>query len=266
MQYKVLAPSRHDVPRSLVRNTVSSDTHLKLMTGIQKLRGKVYREYEGIAATLLSDGRHCQGKLDEESWHILLQDSRGEVRGCARYRPITDGFEQLTCSKSSLAKSATSARALRLAFEQQFELARQRGGHFGEAGAWAIDESARCSTAAVNIALMSFALAARLGAEIAVTTATTRHASSAILKRLGAQPFGGFEPYFEPMFGCEIEVLQLDMTNLQDRYLAKLAQLQSVLADVEVICPPRESDYCIPVGMSIFPTRVPQFSPFAVSA
>ena len=212
------------------------------MFDLQKLRGNVYREYAGIAATLLPDGRHWH-KLDAHSWHVLLQDSSdGEVVGCARYRPILNGFEDLICSKAAIAVSPVTGPVFRSAFAQQVADARRRGLHYGEASAWALSEKARCSTAAVNIALMSFALAEWLGGGVGLTTASTRHHASLILRRLGGCPLAGFAPYYEPMFECSIELLHFDMATLEPRYLVKLEEMKAELRRTPILCPLVESN------------------------
>ena len=237
LEFKILAPSSKEVPKALAPAAVSSDSHSDLLFDLQILRGNAYREYAPIAASLLPDGRHSQGPLDTQAWHVLMKSSAGQVVGCSRYRPIRGGFEQLACSKSALAKSPITGPPLKAAFEQQMALAHRRGIQFGEAGAWAIAEDARCSTAAVSIALMSFALAERLGGGLGITTATTRHRSSSILRRLGGAPLGGFPPYYEPMFGCTIEVLQFDINRLEQRFAAKLEELRHELRRTPIICP-----------------------------
>jgi hypothetical protein len=205
------------------------------MFDLQKLRGEVYKEYAGIAAQLLPDGRHWH-RLDSQSWHILLQHQDGEVVGCARYR-IVDSFDDLICSKAAVALSPETGPLFKSAFAQQLADARRRGLHYGEASAWALSERARCSTAAINIALMSFALAEWLGGGIGLTTASTRHHASSILRRIGGSPFAGFEPYYEPMFDCSIELLHFDMRNLEPRCALKLDEMRAELQRTLVLCP-----------------------------
>ena len=214
------------------------------------LRGQVYREYPAIAATMLPDGRHWQA-IDERSWHILLLDSCEAVVGCARYRPI-QSFEQLMCSKSAIALSPITGPVFRSAFAQNMAEARRRGIHYGEAGGWAVGQRARCSTAAVNIALMSFALAEWIGGGLGLTTATTCHHSSLILRRLGGKPLAGFAPYYEPVFDCSIELLHFDIEQMERRYLAKLNEIRAELRRTPVICPvelPIELEHSIPADL-----------------
>jgi hypothetical protein len=231
------------------------------MYDLQMLRGNVYREYAGIAATLLPDGRHWH-RLDDKSWHIVLQSERGEVVGCARYRAINI-FDELICSKAAVALSPTTGPAFRSIFAQQVADARRRGLHYGEASAWALNENARCSTAAVNIALMSFALAEWLGGGVGLTTASTRHHASSILRRIGGTRLGGFEPYYEPMFDCCIELLQFDIASLEPRYLVKLDELRAELRRTPILCPLEASQSEM---YSSIPSYPPSTGQYPVSA
>ena len=262
MRFRILAPSRIEFPKSLTHEVVSSELHPKLMFDLQKLRGSVYREYAGIASTLLPDGRHFH-KLDASSWHILLEDAELGVVGCARYRPIST-FEDLICSKAAVALSPETGPVFRSMFDKQVADARRLGMHYGEASAWALSETARCSTAAINIALMGFALAEWLGAGICITTASTRHHASLILRRLGGTPFAGFEPYYEPMFDCLIELLQFETASLQPRYLVKLEEMRAELRRTPILCPlEQEESMAIPgaiAGQNFLPAATPQYS------
>jgi hypothetical protein len=219
------------------------------MFDLQKLRGEVYQEYAGIAATLLPDGRHWH-RLDSQSWHILLQAEDGEVVGCARYRMI-DSFDDLICSKAAVALSPVTGPVFRSVFAQEVAEARKQGSHYGEASAWALSERARCSTAAVNIALMSFALAEWLGGGVGLTTASTRHNASSILRRIGGSPFAGFEPYYEPMFDCSIELLQFDIRKLEPRCSVKLDEMRAELRRTLILCPV-EAPQSTPKGLTPF--------------
>jgi hypothetical protein len=206
------------------------------MNSLQRLRGNAYMEYAPVAATLLPDGRHYQA-IDEHSWHVVLHTPEGQAVGCSRYRKIDFDIEQLQSVKSPIAKSPLTSGRFRAAFYEQFECAKRRGVHYGEAGAWALSSEVRCSTAAFNIALMTFALAERLGGGIAATTATTRHQSSSILRRIGGAPIGGFAPYYDPSYDCTIELLQFDIEAVAPRYRAKLDQFRAELAFTPVVCP-----------------------------
>lgn len=93
-QWKVtlLAPALHQAPNTHDGFSVDPEKHAQMLRDIQAMRGDVYREYEPIAAQLLSDGRHY-GPLDEKSWHIVLHTPAGYILGSSRYRVIESGFE-----------------------------------------------------------------------------------------------------------------------------------------------------------------------------
>jgi hypothetical protein len=258
-QFKILAPSSRELPSGAAQTVAATESHSDLMFDLQMLRGQVYREYAGIAATLLPDGRHWH-PLDEKSWHVLLQDPNGLVVGCARYRPILGGFEQLICSKAAVALSPVTGPVFRSAFASQVADAKRRGIHYGEASAWALSERARCSTAAVNIALMSFAMAEWIGGGVGLTTASTRHHASLILRRLGGKPLAGFAPYYEPMFDCSIELLHFDITQMEGRYKAKLDEMRGELRNTPVLCPvesPEHTEYSPALPLSGYPVSNP---------
>ncbi len=267
-QFKILAPSRREIPNTLEQSAVGSRLHSDLMFDLQLLRGEVYREYAGIAATLQPDGRHWH-QLDDPSWHVILQNADGRILGCARYRPNITSFEQLICSKAAVAVSPTTGPVFRATFAQEQAKARARGLHYGEASAWAMSADSRCSTAAVNIALMGFALGEMLGGGLGLTTASTRHQASSILRRLGGVPFADFEPYYEPMFDCSIELLQFDISLFKDRYKAKLEQMKAELRRTPVICPVTEAEtleYLTPLAMPSYLSGLAQFQASGRSA
>lgn len=235
LKFRILAPTLGEVPDTLLKSSVDARTHSKLIFDIQLLRGNVYREYGPIANQLLPDGRHFQS-LDDQSWHVVLENENGRILGCSRYRPAIGGFEQLGACQSALASSRKYGPLLRNAVERQIAHARNRNVHYGEAGMWALRPEVRCSTAAVNVALMTFVLAERLGGGLGITTATTRHHSSSILRRLGGRRLGDLPAYYEPKYGCVIEILHFSMSNLHPQYGNRLEKLKQEVADIEVVC------------------------------
>ncbi len=236
---RIVAPQSLALPRCFSRVSSARGEHEKLVRAIQQLRGDVYREYAPIAATLTPDGRHCQS-IDAESWHIVLQDGNNELVGCARYRPILGGFSQLGASRSALARSQQYRHLLSKTIEEQIAIAKSQNIQYGEAGAWALRPEIRCSTAALNIVLTTYALATRLGGGIGITTATTRHNSASILRRLGGSNFAGLPAYYDPEYGTTIEMIQFDQNHLSQQYRNKMRKIALELEDVEIVCP---SDY-----------------------
>jgi hypothetical protein len=84
---------------------------------------------------------------------------------------------------------------------------------------------------------MSFAMAEWLGAGGALTTAVTCHNSSSILRRIGGTPLAGFKPYYEPMIGCDIELLHFEIANIPSRYSLKLDYMRAQLRCMPILCP-----------------------------
>ncbi|HWF45848.1 MAG TPA: hypothetical protein VG168_02490 [Bryobacteraceae bacterium] len=235
LHFKILAPSHDEVPELFAGARLDSRSHANMLFDIQVLRGSVYREYGPIAAQLLADGRHYQ-TADAQSWHIVLHDSNHRLMGCSRYRPVVGGFEQLGASQSAIAHSQRFGSKLREAIEGEIGHARRNCIQFGEVGAWALRSEVRCSTAAVNIALMTFVLAESLGGGLGITTATTRHHSASILRRLGGRRLADLPAYYDPKYGCVIEILHFSSANLDPQFADRAKRLRSEIERVPVLC------------------------------
>jgi hypothetical protein len=233
--FKILAPSLSAVPAAISRASVDPNTHSDLLSALQKFRGGVYREYPTIAKELLPDGRHFRPE-DAGSWHILLQNDDSEIIGSARYRPLEGGYESSGVSGSALGRSKSFGPIVRNAVECDIANAESRNSQYGEAGMWALSSLARCSTAAVNIALMTFAVAEHLGGGFGLTTATTCHHSASILRRLGGRRLAGLPAYYEPMFGCIIEILHFSPGSYAAQYIPRIERLKQELSKTEVLC------------------------------
>jgi hypothetical protein len=86
-----------------------------------------------------------------------------------------------------------------------------------------------------------FALGEILGGTVGLSTATKRHSSSSILQRLGAQNAGvngdPLPAYYEPMFDCEMELLQFDSLRPAERYAPRVAEYAAMMkSDIRVLC------------------------------
>ncbi len=235
LHFKILAPFRADVPVGFDRAVVDQQVHSKLIFDTQLVRGQALSELGQIKTHLLPDGRHYQ-KLDFQSWHILLQNSAGKVLGCARYRPVTGGFEHLAASQSAIAQSNRYGPVLKLAVENHIANARNHNIQYGEAGAWALRREIRGSTAGVNIALMTWALAAYLGGGMGITTATRTNHSASILRRLGGRRLPNLPAYYEPKYGAVIEILVFSLAQLDQRYACRLEKVKEEIDRTPVIC------------------------------
>jgi hypothetical protein len=240
-QFQLLAPSRGEVPQGHRKARVDGHLHSKLIFDTQLVRGLALQEYGSVGTKLLPDGRHYQA-IDRECWHVLLQNNSGSVLGCARYRPIRGGFTQLAASQSPLAYSDRYGPMLKSAVETQIVNAGTRNVHYGEAGAWALRREVRGTTAAINIALMTFVLAEYLGGGVGITTATRLYHSASILRRLGGRRLADLPAYYEPKYGSVIEILHFSSDNVDSRYAGRLERLRSQFLQTPVVCAEGEEE------------------------
>jgi hypothetical protein len=246
-QFKILAPCSTDVPGNFRHSRVDTRLHEKLIFETQMVRGLALRECGPAEVHLLPDGRHFQS-IDTASWHILLQNGEGCTLGCARYRPLQGGAGQLCASSSTIASSNRYGPVLKSGIENLIAGAKLRKKHYGEAGGWALCRELRGSTAAVNVALMTFALAEHLGSGLAITTATRKHHSASILCRIGAHRLAELPAYYEPRYGSIIEVLHFDLPNSNPRYAAKLNTLREKILQTPVICSQEDARSLTPMN------------------
>ena len=142
--------------------------------------------------------------------------SAGEVAGCSRYlaHPNTIGFHRLMVRNAAIASSLEWGTMFRGAVAQEMERARRRGVAYVEVGGWALTPKLRRTREALRLALATYGLARALGGCIGIATATQRHCSSEILRRIGGRRLHldqiDFPPYYDPQYGCEMEVLRFD--------------------------------------------------------
>jgi len=240
-QLALLAPSTFCVPHSFLNHAVLPDFYDHLLAGLQRLRGRVYLEDGAVERWQLTlDGRH-KSEVDERSWHILAVSPRGEVLGCARYLPYpkTVHFAQLTASRAALARNSQWGEKLEAAVEEEVAWARLRGIGFVEVGGWALAHEIRCSMAALKIALASYSLARILGGCVSICTATLRHGSATMLRRVGATSirFGREEmpPYFDPQYKCQMEILRFDSSAPNPKYEKAVEEIRVALLAAPVV-------------------------------
>jgi hypothetical protein len=88
--------------------------------------------------------------------------------------------------------------------------------------------------------LGTYALAQLLGNCIALSTATARNGSAKILRRLGGRPVAyndtELPPYFDPHYGCQMELLWFDSREPNPKYAEWVDYLQCELVSARVIC------------------------------
>ena len=238
----LLAPSGHpQMFDSRAVNRFGDLNHEQLLSKVQRFRGATYLKDGAITKEALdSDGRH---RLDADfrSWHVLMMDGDGDVCGCSRYSSyrIHEDFENLAVGRSALAHSDQWGSKLRAAVEKERKKAFREDFSFVEVGGWAISESLRCSTEAIRIALATFALGHCLGGCVGLTTATVRHSSANLLRRIGGQPLSvdntEFPKYFDPEYECEMEILRFDSSSPNPKFAPWVDELKMNLSTVPVI-------------------------------
>jgi hypothetical protein len=214
----------------------------RLLQEMQTLRGNIYLRDGAIQAGQLStDGLH-QTPEDERSWHLLMVDRAGRVDACVWYRehaPEAVGMEDLRVRHCPLARDEHWRKPLWSAIRADLELARAEGLGYAEVGGWGVSEKNRCTSEGLVLALAGYSLGRVLGGALGMTTATVRHCSSTILRRLGGSAFADgstrIPSYFDPKYNCEMELLRFDSRSPSPKYAALVELLKSKLSEVLVI-------------------------------
>jgi hypothetical protein len=239
-QYVLLAP-RQSAASEFEHATVDPSQHHRLLAEAQRLRGRIYVQDGAIQRSELSvDGRHIQA-ADDRAWHLLTVDEAGVVVACIRYfahEPCVQ-FPELSIAASGITHSAELGARVRAAVETELDRARRRGVWYVELGGWAVCESLRCTTEAVRTLLTVYALSQLRGGAVGLSSATARHHSSSILRRIGGRPLkaNGVEvsSYYDEQYACEMELLSFDSEFPNDRYARWIRDCREVLPQVPVV-------------------------------
>lgn len=238
----LLAPAAAVVPARFRDVSVDPSRHAAILHSLRRLRGRAYvRDGAISAAQLTGDGQHVQ-VVDDASWHVISCRPDGEAIACARFRVHDEDVspEALGVWSSALARSSTWSGPFRAALEEELTLARGRNLAYAEVGGWAVAEEWRRTAQAATTALSTYALAENFGGCIGITMATVRHCSSRILRKLGGRSLERegrpIPPYFDPQFGCEMEILRFDSSAPGRRYGWHVAQLAERLQNIQVVC------------------------------
>jgi hypothetical protein len=153
--------------------------------------------------------------------------------------PNTVTFEQLRISHAALAKHPQWGEKVRQAVEADLQRAREENFSFVEIGGWALSEEWRGTAAALEILVASYALAHLWGGCMGACTATVRHSSSSILRRVGGSSFQvSGEPlpaYEDPQYGCQMELLRFDSRSPAQRFEPLINQLKARLCNAVAI-------------------------------
>jgi hypothetical protein len=266
-RFVVLPPARLQAPDSFINIEADQQQYDTLVSEMQRFRGMVYlRDGAVQKSDLTADGRH-KLPVDERSWHVLSLDREDQVCACLRYvdESRAAGFDDLWIRHAALSKVPKLGRSFRNAVESGMKMARRLGMGFGEVGGWAVAEAHRCTIEPLRIILATYGLLRLLGGAIGVATATFRHGSAPILRRIGLSSLvaSGHElpPYFDPQYGCQMEVLQFDSRNPAPKYENWVSDLAQDLSMAPVICRERSRTVMPKVWRSLDLTPEPALAP-----
>jgi len=241
-QFAILAPHGASAPLPAISIRSHMAQYVRLLGEMQRLRGRVALREGAITASMMdSSGRYVMDG-DLKSWHLLRLHNDGQVVGCARLlvHPCDVKFHRLRIAASSLAQSTTWKSHVQAAVEGELKRARRNGQTLIEPGGWVVDECVRGTCEAVYLAIAAFAWAQILGDCIGFLTATEKHGSSTILRRLGGRSLeseGQTIPrYFEPKWGCNAELLRFDTNSLDSRFAGALEAARSRLRSSPTYC------------------------------
>ncbi|MEO5922590.1 MAG: hypothetical protein ABIR70_02070 [Bryobacteraceae bacterium] len=140
---------------------------------------------------------------------------------------------QLGVSKAAVADDPRWGKTFTSALRSEITLAQQLQVPILEVGGLAIDSSFRGSTAILQMVFAIYGLAQSLGGAIGISTVTKRHQAAMVLRRLGGQSLSheGQEvpAYFDPSYGCEMELLKFYSWSPRTRHQDRFAGLQEQL-------------------------------------
>jgi hypothetical protein len=259
----LLAPSPLAVPDDFTNVTFDGSLHAQLMRELQQLRGSVYLEDGAVQRRELTpDGLHRTPE-DERSWHLLMQGRDGRISACAWYleHSAESSIQDLRVRNCPLGSTPDWRDTLVGAVDSEIARAGRENLHYAEVGGWAVSRACRCTSEGLLLALAAYSLGRRLGGVLGITTATVRHSSSTILRRLGGTSleFSGrvVPSYFDPKYNCEMELLRFDSRRPNRKYAGLVELLRERLSNVTVVAgDAAESLYGAGLPSRLAPTAV----------
>lgn len=240
----IVAPSEQSVSDSCNNVQVDADHYSAMVGDIQRFRGKIYLQDGAVQRHQLTpDGRH-QTPEDDKAWHLLLLDKHQNISACILYHEHENTVEagDLRVRHSPLATQAEWAPILWKAVGSEIASARRERLKFAEVGGWAVEPESRRTSGPLTMVLAVYGISRRHGGALGMTTATFRHSSAVILRRLGGSRFEidgtTLPPYYDPRYDCMMEMLRFDSRNPNPKYLPLINRLRDNLAEVPVITRP----------------------------
>jgi hypothetical protein len=237
----LLAPPKATIPPFFERLDASYERHWDLLREVQRLRGHVYLNDGALAPEQLSpEGLH-QTQEDHKSWHLLVVDKRQRITACLWYlqHENTTQFDNLRVRHCGLAHVQDRHASLRTGVESELLRARRERLHYAEIGGWAVSSEGRHTSQGLLLALATFSLGRVFGGALGITTATVRHCSSTILRRLGGSHLevdgSTVAPYYDPHYDCEMELLRFDSRRPNADFEGAIQLLGEMLPRVAVV-------------------------------
>jgi hypothetical protein len=241
VDFIILAPIGATIPGAFKLVGSNDWLHAAFLTSMQRFRGKIYLEDGAVRPEhLTTDGRHYL-PVDEESWHILTLNEESKICACLRVhqQAAEPTFEELPVSQSALSDCPTWGVKLRKAVESEIVKAGAAQLGFGDIGGWAIAAERRRTLEPLRTILAGFGLTQHLGNLLGIATATCKHGSAPILRKLGLSPLQAGEEtipvYFDPHYNSEMELLRFDSRRPNPKYRKWVGELRALLSIAPVI-------------------------------
>ena len=239
--FQLLAPTASSLTGGFLHAITDPEAHAISLSAIQQLRGNAYLKDGAIQYSDLTNDRRFVMAGDEEAWHLLLRDKDGLVIGCVRFLLYDSSvaYDQLKISLSAIARDPVWEVKVRQAVESDLHVVRSERLHYVEVGGWALVEKWRNTKAAFEILMAAFALGSLWGGCVGSCTATVRHSSSSMLRRLGGESFSAagssIPAYADPSYGCHMEILRFDYRHPAARFSPLIEPLKRILRQSSVI-------------------------------
>jgi hypothetical protein len=242
-RFQLLAPPHNHPSNAFSGPTIDDEVYWQRLKALQCLRGRLYLQDHAIQPWEVDVDGGYPMPGDELSWHFLLTDDEQNVIGCVRYlvHPRAISFNKLLIAHSSMASNAEWQDKVREAVEADLKLTNEQQLSYIEIGGWALEEEWRGTSAALEILVASYALGNLWGGCLGSCTATVRHSSSSILRKIGGARFQVrgevIPPYEDPGYGCQMDLLRFDSRLPARRFIPLISQVEEKLAStVAVVC------------------------------
>ena len=236
----LLAPANVAIPRHFQNVSLDPERHARHLHELQRLRGDIYLNDGAVRTEHLAGGLHRTPE-DNKSWHLLMFKEGRRLSSCVWFlqHENTAGFEHLRVRTCPLRQVPEWKEMLSRAVDSELSRARRAHLTYAEVGGWAVAKESRCTSEGLLLALAAYSLGRVLGGALGITNATMRHSSSTILKRIGGAPLeadGVTVPsYFDPKYGCEMELLRFDSRRPSPKFSPLVELLSRRLAEVVVV-------------------------------